>query len=92
MNKNTQSSMEFHIKKKENYFIDYGSIDLGIRYARGLNGLIKLKKNNSFLMKPGTIHMRMARQDTKIIEMSNKDSDSDSIIVHDGNKYKFKTG
>ena len=43
-------------------------------------------------MKPGTIHMRMARQDTKIIEMSNKDSDSDSIIVHDGNKYKFKTG
>ena len=31
-------------------------------------------------------------QDTKIIEMSNKDSDSDSIIVHDGNKYKFKTG
>tara|TARA_A100001037_G_C15147471_1_gene637114 strand:- start:4185 stop:4907 length:723 start_codon:yes stop_codon:yes gene_type:complete len=92
MKKDTQSSMEFHINKKENYFIDKGQLDLGIRYARAKNGLIKLKKNNSFLMTPGTIHMRMARQDCKIIEMSTKDSDSDSIIVHDGKNYKFKIG
>ena len=44
MKKNTQSSMEFHINKKENYFIEYGEMNLGIRYSRGLNGLIKLKK------------------------------------------------
>ena len=31
-------------KKKENYFIEYGEMNLGIRYSRGLNGLIKLKK------------------------------------------------
>lgn len=90
MKKNTQSSMEFHIKKKENYFLEYGSMDLGIRYSRGLNGIIKLKKNNSFLMKPGTMHMRMAKQNCKIIEMSTKDHDNDSIIVHDGKKYKFR--
>ena len=90
MNKGSQSSMEFHINKKENYFIEYGEMNLGIRYSRGLNGLIKLKKNNSFLMKPGTMHMRMAKKNCKIIEMSNRDIDSDSIIVHDGKKYKFK--
>ena len=90
MNKDTQSSMEFHINKKENYFIEYGEMNLGIRYSRGLNGLIKLKKNNSFLMKPGTMHMRMAKKNCRIIEMSNKDMDSDSIIVHDGKNYKFK--
>jgi len=90
MKKNTQSSMEFHIEKKENYFLEYGLMDLGIRYSRGLNGIIKLKKNNSFLMKPGTMHMRMAKENCKIIEMSTKDHDNDSIIVHDGKKYKFK--
>ena len=87
---NTQSSMEFHIKKKENYFLEYGLMDLGIRYSRGLNGIIDLKKNNSFLMKPGTMHMRMAKKDCKIIEMSTRDYDNDSIIVHDGKKYKFQ--
>jgi len=87
---NTQSSMEFHIKKKENYFLENGEMNLGIRYSRGLNGIIKLKKNDSFLMKPGTMHMRMAKKNCKIIEMSTKDHDNDSIIVHDGKKYKFK--
>tara|TARA_B100000959_G_C14860777_1_gene574167 strand:- start:72 stop:794 length:723 start_codon:yes stop_codon:yes gene_type:complete len=90
MNINTQSSMEFHIKKKENYFLEDGEMDLGIRYSRGLNGIIKLRKNNSFLMKPGTMHMRMAKKNCKIIEISTKDHDNDSIIVHDGKKYKFK--
>jgi mannose-6-phosphate isomerase-like protein (cupin superfamily) len=90
MNTGTQSSMEFHIKKKENYFLEVGEMDLGIRYSRGLNGIIKLTRNNSFLMKPGTMHMRMAKKNCKIIEMSTKDHDNDSIIVHDGKKYKFK--
>tara|TARA_B100000886_G_C20426982_1_gene494708 strand:- start:4536 stop:5255 length:720 start_codon:yes stop_codon:yes gene_type:complete len=92
MYKNTQSSMEYHINKKENYYLDYGLLDLGIRYSRGINGLIKLKKNNSFSMKPGTMHIRIAKENSKIVEMSNKDDDRDSIIVHDGKKYKFKVG
>lgn len=92
MNKSTQSSMEFHINKKENYFLEYGNLDLGIRYARAINALIKLSKNCSFLMNPGTMHMRMTNTDCKIVEISTKDFDNDSIIVHDGKKYKFKVG
>ena len=40
-------------------------------------------------MLPGTMHMRMAKLDSQIIEMSTKDNDDDSIIVHDGKKFKF---
>lgn len=91
MKKNSQSSMEFHIKKHESYYIYEGELDLGLRYSRAKQKITKLKKGNIFTMLPGTMHMRMARKNTKIIEMSNKDDDSDSIIVHDGKNYKFKT-
>ena len=33
--------------------------------------------------------MRIAIEDTVIIEWSNKDDDSDSIIVEDGRNYNF---
>ena len=91
MKKNSQGSMEFHINKLESYYISSGHIDLGIRYGRARNSIIKLKKNNTFFMKPGTMHMRMSKSNSKILEMSTKDSDNDSIIVHDGKNYKFKT-
>ena len=90
MKKNTQSSMEFHINKHESYFILEGELDIGLRFGRAKQRITKLKKNNIFTMLPGTMHMRMAKKDTIIIEMSNKDDDKDSIIVHDGKKYKFK--
>ena len=89
MKKNTQSSMEFHIKKKESYYIYDGELDIGLRYSRAKQKITKLKKNNVFKMLPGTMHMRMAKKDTTILEMSNHDDDSDSIIVHDGKKFKF---
>ena len=68
-----------HINKKENYFLEHGNLDLGIRYARAINALIKLSKNCSFLMKPGTMHMRMANTDCKIVEISTKDFDNDLV-------------
>jgi mannose-6-phosphate isomerase-like protein (cupin superfamily) len=89
MLKNKQSSMEFHINKKESYFIILGKIKLGLRYSRAKQKSIYLPANSSFMMKPGTMHMRMSEKDTIILEMSTKDSDSDSIIVEDGLKYKF---
>ena len=82
--------MEFHINKHESYFILEGELDIGLRFGRAKQRITKLKKNNIFTMLPGTMHMRMAKKDTIIIEMSNKDDDKDSIIVHDGKKYKFK--
>lgn len=89
MKNNTQSSMEFHINKKESYYIDSGKLYLGLRYGRAKQKIIKLTKDDSFLMKPGTMHMRMSKKDTNIIEMCTADSNKDSIIVHDGKKYKF---
>ena len=44
MMKNTQSSMEFHIKKEESYFIYEGELDIGLRYARAKQKITKLKK------------------------------------------------
>ena len=84
-----QSSMEFHINKKESYFIISGKLRLGIRYSRAKQRSLYLLKNNSFMMQPGTMHMRMAVKNTIILEMSTKDEDNDSIIVEDGLKYKF---
>ena len=89
MLKNTQSSMEFHINKKESYFICSGRLKLGLRYSRAKQKSLFLNKNDSFLMKPGTMHMRMSIKDTFILEMSSKDEDNDSIIVEDGLKYNF---
>ena len=43
MKNRSQSSMEFHIKKKENYYINYGKIDLGIRYGRAKQKIIQLR-------------------------------------------------
>ena len=47
--------------------------------------------NSNFRVAKNTLS-RMAIKDTKIIEISNKDFDNDSIIVHDGKTYKFKVG
>lgn len=91
MNRNTQSSMEYHIIKKENYFINFGLLHLGVRFGRAKQKIIKLNKNSSFFMDIGIMHMRMAKLDTQIIEISTTDSDEDSNIVEDGNYYKFKT-
>lgn len=89
MKNDTQSSMEFHINKKESYYINSGKLYLGLRYGRAKQKIIKLNKNDIFLMQPGTMHMRMSKNDTNIIEMCTADSNNDSIIVHDGKKYKF---
>jgi hypothetical protein len=40
-------------------------------------------------IEPGLMHMRMALEDTVIIELSTTDDDSDSHIVEDGKTYKF---
>ena len=90
MTAGSQSSMEFHIKKIESYYINYGLIKLGIRFGRAKQKIVNLYKNYCFLMKPGTMHMRISKIDSEIIEMSNKDCNSDSIIVQDGTAFKFK--
>ena len=43
-----------------------------------------------FEIKPGLMHMRIALEDTTIIEVATHDQESDSHIVHDGKHYIFK--
>lgn len=89
MNKNTQSSLEYHLNKTEAYYIEYGLIDLGLRYGRSKQSIIKLSAKSSFLMSRGVMHMRISKKDSMIIEISTYDEDSDSHIVEDGKKFNF---
>ena len=89
MKSNTQSSMEYHIKKDEFYYIQSGKLKVGMRIGRAKNKSVILKKGDVFHISPGLMHMRIALEDTVIIEWSNKDEDTDSNIVEDGKIYKF---
>jgi mannose-6-phosphate isomerase len=89
MRAGTQSSMEYHTLKDETYFIQRGKLKLGMRVGRAKNVSIILEAGDVFHIPPGLMHMRMAIEDTTIIEWSNKDDDTDSNIVEDGQTYKF---
>ena len=89
MKAGTQSSMEYHLRKDEKYYIQSGKLRLGLRIGRAQNKSIILSKGDVYHVPPGLMHMRMAIEDTIIIEWSNKDDDHDSNIVEDGKSYKF---
>lgn len=90
MRAGTQSSMEFHLKKKEMYYIESGELRVGVRIGRAKNKSLILKKGDVFHIEPGLMHMRIALTDVVIIEVSTKDDDSDSHIVEDGLNYVHK--
>ena len=87
MKAGTQSSMEFHLRKKEMYYIESGELKVGVRIGRAKNKSVTLKKGDVFHIEPGLMHMRIAPVDCVIIEVSTKDDDGDSHIVHDGLLY-----
>jgi|TARA_Y100000389_G_C17404168_1_gene487103 mannose-6-phosphate isomerase-like protein (cupin superfamily) len=89
MKKGSQSSLEYHVVKDEFYYIYSGRLKLGTRIGRGENTSIMLEKGDVYHIPPGLMHMRIALEDTVIIEWSNKDDDTDSIIVEDGRTYDF---
>jgi mannose-6-phosphate isomerase-like protein (cupin superfamily) len=88
MEKGTQSSMEYHIKKEESYYIESGRLKIGTRIGRAVNTSLILEEGEVFHIPPGFMHMRIALEDTIIIEMSTLDDDADSHIVEDGKDYK----
>ena len=87
MKKGTQSSMEFHIKKEESYYIESGQLKVGTRIGRAENKSLILNQGDVFHIPVGFMHMRIALEDTVIIEFSTLDDDSDSHIVEDGKTY-----
>ncbi len=88
MHAGTQSSLEFHCKKQETYFIKSGRLRVGLRTGRGVNSSIVLNEGDSIDIEPGLMHMRIAETDVEIIEISTPDDDRDSHIVEDGQIYK----
>jgi mannose-6-phosphate isomerase-like protein (cupin superfamily) len=88
MRKGTQSSMEYHIDKEESYYIESGKLKIGTRIGRAKNTSLILNENDVFNIPVGFIHMRIALEDTVIIEFSTLDNDNDSHIVEDGKTYK----
>tara|TARA_R110002020_G_scaffold61460_1_gene165330 strand:+ start:217 stop:633 length:417 start_codon:yes stop_codon:yes gene_type:complete len=89
MRAGTQSSMEYHVHKKESYYIERGQLKLGLRIGRGENKSLILNAGDVVHIPVGLMHMRMAITDTIIIEVSTTDDDNDSHIVEDGKTYKF---
>tara|TARA_R110002051_G_C8529023_1_gene469259 strand:- start:191 stop:607 length:417 start_codon:yes stop_codon:yes gene_type:complete len=87
MRKGTQSSMEYHVKKEESYYIESGTLKIGTRIARAKNTSLILNQGDVFHIPAGFMHMRIALEDTVIIEFSTLDDDGDSYIVEDGKTY-----
>ena len=90
MKAGAQSSMEYHVRKDEYYYIQSGKVKVGMRIGRAKNKSIILEAGDVFHIPPGLMHMRIALEDTIVIEWSNKDDDTDSNIVEDGKTYLFK--
>jgi mannose-6-phosphate isomerase-like protein (cupin superfamily) len=90
MNKNTQSSMEYHVFKDEIYYVISGKLKVGMRVGRAENKSVIVNAGETIIIPKGLMHMRIALEDTIIIEYSNVDDDSDSNIVEDGKNYQFK--
>tara|TARA_Y100001973_G_C5090786_1_gene277400 strand:- start:283 stop:693 length:411 start_codon:yes stop_codon:yes gene_type:complete len=88
MRKDTQSSMEYHVNKQESYYIESGCLKIGTRIGRAKNTSLILDKGDVFHIPVGFMHMRIALEDTVIIEFSTLDDDGDSHIVEDGKTYK----
>jgi mannose-6-phosphate isomerase-like protein (cupin superfamily) len=86
--KDGQSSLEFHLEKRETYWIHSGLLKVGLRLGRAENRSIVLRPGDGYDIRPGVMHMRIALEDTVIIEVSTRDSDADSHLVEDGQTYR----
>jgi mannose-6-phosphate isomerase-like protein (cupin superfamily) len=83
-----QSSLEYHVQKRETYFVETGRVKVGLRVGRAENRSLVLQGGEGFDIRPGLMHMRIALEDSVILEVSTPDSDSDSFLVEDGRTYQ----
>jgi len=86
--KGGRGSMEFHVEKRETYYIHSGLVKVGLRIGRAENHSIVMSPGESYDVRPGVMHLREGLEDTVIIEVSTRDSDSDSYLVEDGQTYR----
>lgn len=81
--------MEYHVHKREIYWVTMGELRLGLRDGRGDNRSIILKEGDCYEIEPGQMHMRIALTDVCILEACSVDTDDDTHIVFDGKTYCF---
>ncbi len=86
VNKGKNASLEFHCQKIESYYIHSGKLLLRLRAGRGEDRFFNLEEGKTAFTSPGLMHQRGGLEDTVIIEISTRDSDSDSFLVEDGEK------
>ena len=80
------SSLEYHCKKTEGYYIHSGTIFLRVRAGRAEDKFLKLKAGDAILIPPGLMHQRGSKDGGVILEISTSDDDADSFLVEDGQK------
>jgi mannose-6-phosphate isomerase-like protein (cupin superfamily) len=90
MRSGCQSSLEYHVKKHEIYWLAEGELKIGLRSGRGVNSSVTLKEGECYEIAPGTMHMRIALTDCAIYEACSYDDDSDTFIVEPGETYQHK--
>ena len=79
-------SLEYHLKKKEAYFLQSGKLKVGLRVGRAENRSVVLNPGDVFVINPGVMHTRIPLEESVIIEISTPDDDRDSHLVEDGEK------
>lgn len=86
MNAGTKSSLEYHVKKEEIYFLISGQLDLRLRLGRAEDHTITMNEGEYFKIPVGLMHQRSAVTGVKLLEWASSDDPKDSHIVEDGMK------
>jgi len=86
MNAGTRSSLEYHVRKEEIYFLISGQLDLRLRLGRAEDHTITMNEGEYFRLIPGLMHQRIAVTGVKLLEWASNDDPKDSHIVEDGMK------
>jgi len=79
--KGNSSSLHFHCKKTETYFIHSGKLLLRFRAGQGEDKFFVILPGQSVRITPGLMHQAGGIKDTVIIEVSTRDEDTDSFLV-----------
>lgn len=79
--KGNSSSLHFHCRKTETYFIHSGKLFLRLKAGQGEDKFFILRPGQAINITPGLMHQAGGLEDTIIIEISTPDQDADSFIV-----------
>tara|TARA_Y100000310_G_C20702463_1_gene831135 strand:+ start:2157 stop:2954 length:798 start_codon:yes stop_codon:yes gene_type:complete len=80
-------SMEYHLEKTEAYYLQSGRLAVVLRTGRAEEMPVIMNAGDSFVIPRGLMHRRVGLEDCVLFEVSTRDSDGDSHLVEDGQRY-----